>query len=203
MKAPAQSSRRKKTRCASGLPPKRCLFNTPALWHKGNGTWLVEGKSGARPNMFEESIRVPLIMCWPGRIAPGTVIDRVVSNLDLFPTILEMAGIGVPGNLQVHGRSLVPLLQGKPTGWDDTLFGQYDMHHYQVARMRMIRTPDWKLIRHFEAGGQDELYHLAKDPAEMANLAASSDPDDQKSKTELTRCLREWMGSIHDSIPPG
>ena len=111
------------------------------LWHKGNATWLVEGKKGARPNMFEESMRVPLLIRWPGVIAPETVIDRVVSNLDLFPTILDMTRIGSPANLRLHGRSLVPLLKDKTAPWDDTLFGQYDMHHYQVARMRMIRTP--------------------------------------------------------------
>ena len=81
------------------------------LWHKGNASWLVEGKKGHRPNMFEESMRVPLIIRFPG--AAGSVIDHVVSNLDLFPTILDLAGTGVPANLQLHGRSLVPLLRNK------------------------------------------------------------------------------------------
>ena len=62
-------------------------------------------------------------------VLAGTTIDRVVSNLDLFPTILEMAGLGVPENLDIRGRSLVPLLRGQKPTWDDTLFGQYDMHH--------------------------------------------------------------------------
>ena len=79
------------------------------LWHKGNAAWLVDGKKGYRPNMFDNATRVPLLIRWPGVIAPGTTISHVVSNLDLFPTLLEMTGLGVPDNLVVRGRSLVPL----------------------------------------------------------------------------------------------
>ena len=69
--------------------------------------------------------------------------------------------------------------------WDDTLFGQYDMHHYQVARMRMVRTPEWKLVRHFEPGGQDELYHLAEDPGETRDLAGSAEPKHRAQRDGL------------------
>ena len=151
------------------------MIGQHGLWHKGNAAWLVEGKKGYRPNMYDDAIRVPLLICWPGVVAPGTTITHVVSNLDLLPTILEIAGLGTPSNLQIRGKSLVPLLRGQQRAtWDDTLFGQYDMHHYQVARMRMIRTPEWKLVRHFEPGGQDELYHLAVDPGETRDLGTSA-----------------------------
>jgi uncharacterized sulfatase len=56
---------------------------------------------------------------------------------------------------------------------DDTLFGQYDMHHGQIASMRLIRTPHWKRIRHFEPGDQDALDHLADDPGELHSLGNS------------------------------
>lgn len=173
------------------------------LWHKGNASWLIEGRKGHRPNMFEESMRVPLLIRWPGVVAAGTVVERAVSNLDLFPTILDMAQIGVPDNLRLHGRSLVPLLRNASAEWDDTLFGQYDMHHYQEARMRMIRTPEWKLVRHFEPGGKDELYHLAADPGETTNLVDSSDSQDQAQRRDLSARLAEWMKSIHDPLAPG
>jgi uncharacterized sulfatase len=172
------------------------------LWHKGNATWLVEGKQGARPNMFEESMRVPLLIRWPGVITEGTTIDRVVSNLDLFPTILEMVQIGIPANLHLRGRSMVPLLQNKSLPWDDTLFGQYDMHHYQVARMRMIRTPEWKLIRHFEPGGQDELYHLATDPGEAKNLSGLPDATSQTCLHDLSTRLADRIRAIHEPVLP-
>jgi uncharacterized sulfatase len=169
------------------------------LWHKGNATWLVDGKKGARPNMFDDAIRVPLLVCWPGAIAPGTTIEQVVSNLDLFPTILEMAGLGVPKNLEIRGRSLVPLLRSQSISWDDTLFGQYDMHHGKIAQMRMIRTREWKLVRHFEPGEEDELYHLADDPGEAHSLAASSDAKDRAMRETLARRLQGWMAKIPDS----
>ncbi|MGC8644031.1 MAG: sulfatase family protein [Isosphaeraceae bacterium] len=149
-------------------------------WHKGNAGWLVEGKKGYRPNMFEKSIRVPLLIRWPGVVSGGTVIDHVVANIDLFPTILDMARIGVAANPRPHGRSLMPLLRNANAPWDDTLCGQYDMHHYQVARMRMFRTPQWKLIRHFEPGGRDEILSPGCRPRrdhEPGRLARSPEPD--------------------------
>jgi uncharacterized sulfatase len=169
------------------------------LWHKGNATWLAEGRSGPRPNMFEESIRVPLVVRWPGVTSPGQVIESVVSNLDLFPSILEMVGIGVPPTLRIHGRSFVPLLRGgAPGGWDDTLYGQYDMHHYKVARMRMVRTPEWKLIRHYEPDEPDELYHLATDPTERENLSGSA--EQAEVRQGLERKLEAWMRSTGDPL---
>jgi uncharacterized sulfatase len=172
------------------------------LWHKGNAAWLAEGKTGVRPNMFDDAIRVPLLVCWPGVIAPGRMIERVVSNLDVFPTILELAGLGVPDNLEIRGRSLVPLLRGQdvPT-WDDTLYGQYDMHHVQVARMRIVRTSEWKLVRHFEPGSQDELYHLAEDPGETRNLANSAELKHCAQRDALARRLESWMVRIGDGVP--
>jgi uncharacterized sulfatase len=172
------------------------MIGQHGLWHKGNAVWLAEGKSGVRPNMFDDAIRVPLLICWPSVIAPGSTITRVVSNLDLFPTILELTGLGVPANLAIRGRSLLPLLQGQNPTWDDTLFGQYDMHHSAIARMRMIRTPDWKLIRHFEPGGQDELYHLARDPGEHDNLADSAGTGHRSQHEALGRRLDEWIGAL-------
>ena len=168
------------------------------LWHKGNAAWLADGKKGYRPNMFDDATRVPLLIRWPGVIAPGTNISHVVSNLDIYPTLLEMTGLGVPDNLVVRGRSLVPLLRGQATSWDDTLFGQYDMHHYQVARMRMIRTPEWKLVRHFEPGGADELYHLSEDPGETQNLADVSAPATRAARDGLAQRLEGWLAHVGD-----
>ncbi len=174
------------------------MIGQHGLWHKGNAEWLVEGKNGFRPNMFDDAIRVPLLVSWPEVIAPGTTVDRVVSNLDVFPTILEISGLGMPENLAIRGRSLLPLLRGQSAPWDDTLFGQYDMRHFQVAQMRLVRTPEWKLVRHFEAGGQDELYHLADDPGETRDLADSSELNHHAQREALARRLDDWMTRIGD-----
>ena len=175
------------------------MIGEHGLLHKGNAEWLVEGKKGLRPNMFDDAIRVPLLVAWPGVVAPGTAIEQVVSNLDVLPTVVDLVELGVPENLAIRGRSLVPLLRGQSPPWDDTLFGQYDMHHSRVARMRMIRTPQWKLIRHFEPDGQDELYHLAGDPGELRNRIDSTEPEYRAQRKALNRRLEDWMARIGDS----
>lgn len=176
------------------------MIGQHGLWHKGNATWLAEGKKGRRPNMFDDAIRVPLIVRWPGTVTPGTAVDRVVSNLDLFPTVVEMAGIGMPPNLAIDGRSFVPFLKDPAASipWDDTLIGQYDMHHGQVARMRSIRTPEWKLVRHFEPGVKDELYDLKNDPGETVDLI--DDPAHRERLATLKAELHRRLTAIHDPI---
>ncbi len=177
------------------------MIGQHGLWHKGNATWLVEGKSGPRPNMFDDSIRVPLIIRWPGTVAPGSSVQKVVTNLDVFPTVLEMTGVGAPPNLALDGRSFVPLLKNDPgssSSWDETFIGQYDMHHTKVARMRMIRTPEWKLIRHFEPGVPDELYHLASDPDETTDLIA--EPAHREPLAALKAELHRRLVAIHDPL---
>src|SRR5262249_61152086 len=54
------------------------------LWHKGNAVWIADGRKGSRPNMFDDALRVPLLVRWPGTVAPGTVVPQGVSNRDLF-----------------------------------------------------------------------------------------------------------------------
>jgi uncharacterized sulfatase len=178
------------------------MIGQHGLWHKGNAIWIAEGRRGSRPNMFDDAIRVPLLVRWPGAIAPGTVVSQVVSNLDLFPTVLDVAGVGVPPNLKIEGRSLLPLVAGgtpkPPPDWDDTLFGQYDMHHGQRARMRMIRTPEWKLIRHFEPGAGDELYHLASDPGETTNRIDA--PEHRAMLVALRKALNDRMREVKDPL---
>jgi choline-sulfatase len=174
------------------------MIGQHGLWHKGNAAWIVDGKTGYRPNMYDDAIRVPLIITWPGVIAPGTSVEHVVSNLDILPTIVELARLDLPVNFQLRGRSLVPLLHGRASAWDDTLFGQYDMHHYQSARMRMIRTPEWKLVRHFEPGGRDEFYHLAEDAGETRDLADSKEPNLRLIHDAMRARLERSMASIGD-----
>lgn len=178
------------------------MIGEHGLHHKGNASWLLPGKSGPRPNMFDDAIRVPLLVRWPGVVAAGSRVEQVVSNLDLMPTVLELVGLGIPPSLRLEGRSFASLLRGlsSPRDWDDSLFGQYDMHHYTTARMRMIRTPEWKLIRHFEPNAADELYHLKSDAGELVNRAASTDADDRAEFQRLNQRLTTWMKSIGDPL---
>jgi uncharacterized sulfatase len=176
------------------------MLGQHGIQHKGNGHWVAGGMRGPkRPNLFEESIRIPLIVCWPGVVKPGTRVDEMVSNVDTFPSVLGMLGVKPPAEVRHHGMDFSPLLRGaKVAGWRDTLFGQYDLHNNGLAYMRMIRTKEWKLVRHHKANMLDELYDLQKDPGESRNLYRQ--PAAAKARDTLQKRLTEWMRSIDDPL---
>ncbi|MCA9085593.1 MAG: DUF4976 domain-containing protein, partial [Planctomycetaceae bacterium] len=120
--------------------------------------------------MYEESMKMPLIVKWPGVTKPGAVNEDLVQNLDYAETFLEMAGTEVPSDMQ--GASLVPLLQGNtPANWRDSLYYHYFEFPavHMVARHNGVRTRQHKLI-HFYQFGEWELYDLQKDPEELTNV---------------------------------
>lgn len=175
------------------------MIGDHGLIHKGNASWIVEGRKGLRPNMFDDSIRVPLIVRQPGRVPAGTKPDQVVSQLDLFPSVISWVGLGMPENLKIEGRDASLSFAGKSIPqWDETLFGQYDLKHSGTANMRMIRTRKWKLVRHLEAGSENELYDLANDPDEKQNLWGQ--PQFQEIQSELQIRLIEWMKQLKDPL---
>jgi uncharacterized sulfatase len=169
------------------------------LRHKGNAHWYIGGARGPkRPNMFEESIRVPLLVRWPGVVKPGAEIAEPVTNLDMFASVLSMLGVEAPAGVKTEGKDFSPLLRGKKIPWRDTLFGQYDLHNGGLAYMRMIRTPRWKLVRHLRANGLDELYDLHNDPGELKNLYRNA--KQVKTRASLEQQLTAWMKSIDDPL---
>jgi uncharacterized sulfatase len=169
------------------------------MQHKGNGVWIVGGMPGPRrPNMFEESIRVPLLIRWPGVVKPGATISESVSNIDTFASVLGMLGVAMPKDYKQQGIDFSPLLRGQTIPARDALVGQYDLHNGGLAYMRMIRTDEWKLIRHYKTHLMDELYNLKDDAGEMKNLYA--DPATKKIREDLQTRLETWMRSIDDPL---
>jgi len=168
---------------------------------KGNA-WTLAPPRTRRPNMFEESIFVPLILRWPAAIRPGQVREEMVSSLDFMPTFLDIlraAGASVPRVGGLEGMSLMPLLlgeQGLP--WREELYLLYDMHHGATAHMRMVRTREWKLVLHLEEGGQHELYHLAEDAREERNLYG--DPQVEAVQRDLEERLWAWQRRVKDPL---
>jgi choline-sulfatase len=171
------------------------------VWHKGNGRWILTNNRGPRPNLWDNSLRTPTMIRWPGRVRSGMVIDRCVTFLDWFPTILDMAGISRPQEMTLRGRSFVPLLQGLETDWNDDVFVQYRMWDWNqtAADLRAFRTPQWKLVRDFHNTGQDEFYDLKQDPEELDNLIESVDPQVVATKENLHHRLRKAMLAIGDT----
>ncbi|MDO8501310.1 MAG: sulfatase [Gemmatimonadaceae bacterium] len=124
--------------------------------------------------MYEESLRAPLIVRWPGVVEPGSRNKDLVMNLDFAETFLEMAGVRVPAPMQ--GASIVPLLRGKtPANWRDAIYYQYFEYPgwHAVRRQYGVRTSRYKLIYYYEIG-EWELFDLERDPEEMKSVYADA-----------------------------
>jgi arylsulfatase A-like enzyme len=119
--------------------------------------------------MYEESLRMPLIVRWPGAVAPGSEDRHLVQNLDLAQTFLEMAGVAAPDRMQ--GRSLVPLLRGQdPGAWRDAIYYHYYEHGaHGVPRQHGVRTERYKLV-HYPTTEERELFDLQEDPHELHSV---------------------------------
>ena len=116
-------------------------------------------------SMFDDLLRVPLLMRLPGVIKPGTVVEQPVSHVDYMPTILDYLGFPIPG--KIHGRSMRPLVEGKKVPWRDYAFCQRADH------IRMLRTARWKYTYGLHPRNPIvALYDLEADPHEDRNLAA-------------------------------
>lgn len=163
---------------------------------KGNGNWCTTDRKGVRPNMWDTSLRIPLIIRWPGVIKPGTVYQEWATNQDTFPTLVALAGVDKPKQWKGEGHDLTALLRGKPYTKRQVIFGQYDITNTASQRMRMIRTGEWKLVRHYKVADQDELFDLASDPGELKNLY--TDESKKAIREELQTKLTAWMKSIGD-----
>jgi N-acetylglucosamine-6-sulfatase len=123
---------------------------------------------------YEESIRIPLLIRYPRLIRAGSTLDEIVLNIDLAPTVLELAG--TPATEAVHGRSIVPLLRGEAGQWRSSFLVEY-YSDTVFARMRnmgytAVRRQRYKYIRYAELQGMDELYDLEADPYELKNIFA-------------------------------
>jgi uncharacterized sulfatase len=149
--------------------------------------------------MWDTSLRIPLIVRWPGVVKPGAVYDEWVTNQDTFPTILAMAGVEKPRGWKGEGHDLTALLRGKAYAKREILFGQYDITNTASQKLRVIRTKDWKLVRHYTVTDQDELFDLVNDPGELKNRY--TDRAAQAVREELQSRLNAWMRSIGDPTP--
>ncbi len=146
------------------------------VWGKGNGTVPL--------NMYEESLHIPLIWSFPGRIAEGKVIDPMVSNYDFFPTILDYLGIAAPhDNEKRPGRSYAAFLRGQSPAWRNRLYFEYEY-------VRGIRTENMKYIER-TSEWPSELYDLESDPGEKHN--AIDDPHQKKQIAALRQDLHRFF----------
>ena len=162
------------------------LDRTLVIFSSDNGFLLHEHGLYDKRAMYEESIRVPLLMRHPALVKRG-VIDDLTLNIDLAPTLLTV--IGVSGAEETQGMTLLPAMQGRRRTKRSIFFYQYDRETpYSTPSLIGVRTPDWKLVRYQEDGQLHELYHVKKDPYEMRNLFES-----ESARRERDRLDRELV----------
>ena len=144
--------------------------------------------------MYEESLRMPLVMRWPGVIEPGTRDTHLVQNLDYAETFLDVAGATIPSDMQ--GASLLPLMLGgvdKP--WRSSIYYHYWEFPgaHDVARHYGVRTERYKLIYYYQLD-EWELFDLQEDPKEMKSLYSSPAHASivERLKWELERLQRTY-----------
>ena len=162
-------------RVLDGLEELGLARNTVVLFSSDNGYFLGERGFAGKWLIYEHSIRVPLLVYDP-RAPPGrrgTLREEMVLNIDLAPTILELAGLDVPASHQ--GRSLVPLLEGRDGGaaWREDFLYEHLFDHAQIPKSRGVRGRRWVYVSYFEQEPvHEELYDLLADPLQAHDRAA-------------------------------
>ena len=171
-----------------------------------NRNRYVAGLRGMKSHVHEGGVRSPFFVHWPSRLKAGHSSDRVAAHIDVLPTVLDAAGVPVPEDLRLDGRSLLPLLSGEPVDWPDrTLTIQSHRgdvpvryHHF------MTRNQRYKLVHPSGFGRETlegepafELYDMEADPLELEDLAAE--------KPEVVAKLRaaydEWFDDVGQTRP--
>jgi arylsulfatase A-like enzyme len=164
--------------------------NTIVVFAGDNG--LAVGQHGllGKQNLYDHSIRVPLILAGPG-VPRGKRTSAMCYLLDLFPTLCDLTGVEAPAT--VEGRSLAPVLRGRSETARDSIFAAYrDVQ-------RTVRTERWKLILYQVSGRRTvQLFDIRNDPWEMKNLA--QDPQHAGRLEEMRGLLRDWMKRVDDPL---
>jgi len=173
--------------------------STLVIYTADNGfAWGEHGLIDKR-HFYEESVRVPML-AWGNGVSSGMVVEQMIQNIDVAPTVLEMAGLQKPEHMS--GASLLPLLGGKQVAWRERIFYEYywEYEFPQTPTMHGVRTDQYKLIRYHGIWDTNEFFDLKNDPGETRNLIAS--PEHQAIIRELTTDLYDWLESTDGmSIP--
>lgn len=146
--------------------------------------------------MYEESLRIPLLVRWPAVVRPGSRAEALALNVDFAPTFLEAAGVAVPAAMQ--GRSLLPVLRGEtPADWRTAIYYRYyhDPGHHETRAHYGVRSATHKLI-HYWKKQQWELFDLRADPQELRNLYGQ--PGQEAVTAELLATLARLREQLQD-----
>lgn len=171
---------------------KEGLLNSTLIIYMGdNGFSFGEHGLIDKRHFYEESAKVPFLIRCPDLFDGGKVLDPMIQNIDVAPTVLDVAGIQKPDYMP--GNSIIPLLRGKEVKWRDKIFYEYywEYDYPQTPTMHGVRTDRYKLIRYHGIWDTNEFYDLKEDPDEMHNLIAS--PEHQETIRRMTEDIYDWL----------
>jgi arylsulfatase A-like enzyme len=150
---------------------------------------LQHGELHHGTQLYEEQMRVPLLLRWPRGLPSGRVIDGAVSLIDLTPTLLDLAGVAPGAGDGMQGRSLVPVIEGREAIDRTRPIFLFRPSNTEIpGEQYAVRQGDWKLIRG-PGEGRRELFDLAKDPHEREDRAAA----DPARADELEQRIAAWL----------
>ena len=166
--------------------------NTLVIYMGDNGfCWGEHGLIDKR-TFYEASVRVPMLAYCPEIIEPGTVVEPMVQNIDIAPTVMEACGIGKAP--QMRGQSMLPLLEGKEVAdWRERIYYEYywEYDFPQTPTTFGVRTDKYKYIRYHGIWDTNEFYDLENDPHETRNLIA--EPEYRQIIEQLANDLYTWL----------
>ncbi len=167
--------------------------NTIVIYSSDQGFYVGDHGWFDKRWMYEESLKMPLIVKWPGVTQPGSRSELMVQNLDYAETFLDVAGAPIPDDMQ--GRSLEPLLKGaKPEDWRTSIYYHYYEYPsvHMVPRHNGIRTERYKLMHFYQFGEEWELYDLREDPDELSNVYGKPEYE------EITKELKAQLKGLEE-----
>jgi len=180
------------------LEANNLMENTIIVYTSDQGFYLGEHGWFDKRFVYDESFKTPLLVAWPGHVAPGSTSDEMVQNLDFAQTFLDAAGVPQPGDMQ--GESLLPVLTGKLEDWNREAvyyhYYEYPAEH-MVNRHYAIVTKDFKLIHYYFDLDYWELIDRRKDPQELRNVY--DDPAYAEVRERLHRELEQIREKYGDS----
>jgi arylsulfatase A-like enzyme len=182
------------------LESNKLAEDTLVMYMGDNG--FVFGEHGLidKRHMYEESMRVPFLAWCPGMIKPGKVVEELIQNIDIAPTVMDIAGLNRPERMD--GRSFLPILQGKKVPWRNAAFYEYywERNFPHTPTTHGVRTNRYKYIHYHGIWDIDELYDLKNDPEEMNNLIDS--PEHQDLIKQLNNKMFEWLEKSDGMLIP-
>ncbi|MEG9435788.1 sulfatase [Edaphobacter sp. HDX4] len=178
------------------LEKKKILDDTAILQTSDHGYFLGEWRMFDKRLMHEPSLRVPFMARYPARIKAGTVRDEMILDVDIAPTLLDLAGVPAPKHM--HGKSILPLAASNDPNFRKEWYYEYYEwpNPEKVAPHRGIRTEQYKLIRYVLDPSEGELYDLKADPGERINLYGK--PEHAALQSHLNQRLDALRSSIPD-----